>query len=160
MLLCVSQAKCKMVPYVSTQICLWLQVTDVRGNLPVFLFGTAATACHKTNNTELQDKYITVCSNVTHLALNQRIKVRKRCKPTALMRYRMWLTSHSPNSNNQTTSPSQTEGRNKPSQRTNQGVQQPTKKIIRLFLNKNSGQESPPIKLETKTNKPRQKRHI
>jgi hypothetical protein len=137
-----------------------------RGNLSSFLIGTAATACHKTNNKQLQDEDTTVCSNETHSTLHQQTKERKRCKPTAMMRHRMWLKGHSPNNNNQTTSPSQTEGRNKLSQPTSQCVQKPRKTFFGLIRNnnktkktQNSRRGSSPIKLKTKTNKPRQK-HI
>ena len=142
-------------------------VSQLRVIPSMFLFGTAATTCHKTSNKQLKDENITVCSNETYSTIHQWIKVRNSCRPTAMMRHRIWLKNHSPNSNNQTNSPSQTEGRKELSQPTNQCVQQPTKGIIRLILSnkktkktQHSKQGSSPIKLKTKTNKPRQKCHI
>ena len=138
----------------------------LRGNSPVFLFGTAATSCHNTNTKQPQDEDITVCSNETQSTLHQRTKEHNRCKPMAMMRHQIWLKSQSPNNNNQTASPSQTEGRKEPSQSTNQVVQQPTEGIIRLFLNnnktkktQNSRPRSYTNESRTKTNKPRQKCH-
>ena len=116
---------------------------------------------------QLQDEDTTVCSNETHSTLHQQTKQRKRCKPMAMMRHRMWLKGHSPNNNNQTTLPSQTEGRNKLSQPTSQCVQKPRKTLFGLSRDnnktkktQNSRQGSSPRKLKTKTNKPRQKRHM
>ena len=112
-------------------------ISQLRDNSSVFLFRTAAVACHKTNNKQPQNEDITVYSNKIQSTLHQLTKERKRRKPTAMMRHRIWLKSHSPNDNNQTTSPSQTEKRKELSQSTNQDVQQATKEIIRLFLNNN-----------------------
>ena len=65
-----------------------------------------------------------------------------------MMRHQIWLKSHTPNNNNQKTSPSQTEGRKEPSQPTNQCVQQPTKEIFRLILNNKKTKEN--SELETR----------
>jgi hypothetical protein len=138
----------------------------LRGNSPIFLFGTAATSCHKTNNKQPQDEDITVCSNETQSTLYQRPKKHNRRKPTAMMRHRIWLKSQSPNNNNQTASLSQNKGRKEPPQSTNRVVQQRAEGIIRPFLNNNKtkkAQNSRPRSCtnesRTKTNKPRQKCH-
>ena len=91
----------------------------------------------------------------------------KNCKPTAMMRHRIWVNILSPNNNNQPTSSSQIEERRELFQLANQSVQQPTKETIRPILNKNktkktqnSRQGSSQINLRRKNKKPRQRGHI
>ena len=135
-------------------------VSQLRVNSSVFVFATAATPCRIEKSKQLWDEDATVYSSETHSMFRQRPKERRRCKPTAMMRHRIWLKSLSPNTNNQPTSSLQTEEGQELSQLANQSVQQPTKDIIRLILNKNkikksqnSRQGSSQITLKTKTNK-------
>ena len=97
----------------------------------------------------------------------QQPKERKRCKPTAMMRHRMWLKSNSPHNNNQRSSSLQTKGRKERSQQANQSVHRPTNKITRRILSKNRTKKIQIAKQglkqnvsQTKTITPIQKRNV
>ena len=107
----------------------------LNGDSSMFVFGTAA----KIDGREIkhpQEEDTTVCSSDTHTLFRQS-KERKRCKPTAMMRHRMWPKSNSPHDNNQRSSSLQIKGRKGRSQPANQNVHRPTDKITRRILSKN-----------------------
>ena len=80
--------------YVRLVVHFWLN-----GNSLLFVFGTTATLYCREKNKNPRDKDVTICSSNTHSMFCQQPKERKRCKPTAMMRYRMWLRSNSPHNN-------------------------------------------------------------
>ena len=137
------------------------------GNASMFVFGTAAKLDRREKKKHPQDEDATVCSSNTHSMFRQQPKERKKCKPTAMMRNRMWLKSNSPHNNNQRPSSLQTKGRKDSPQPANQSVYRPENKITRRILSKNKTKKTQIAKqglkqnvLQTKTITPIQKRSV
>merc|ERR1712086_227282 len=101
----------------------------------VFKCGTAA----KTEQRQIkhpQEEDVTVCSSDTH-SLFHKLNKRKRCKPTAMMRHRMWIKSNSPHDDNQRLPSFQTKRKKERSYPTKQDTYRPTDKTTRSVLSIN-----------------------
>ena len=77
-----------------------------------------------------------MCSSDTH-SMFHKLNKRKRCKPTAMMRHRMWIKSNSPHNENQKPPSLQTERKKERSYPTKQDTYRPTDKTIRSVLSTN-----------------------
>ena len=130
----------------------------------MFIFGTAA----KIDRRQIkhpQEKDVTVCSSNTHSLFHKPNK-RKRCKPTAMMRHRMWIKSNSPHDNNQRLFSLQIKRKKERSHPAKQNVYRPTDKTTRSVLSKNRTKKTKIAKQglkqkvsQTKTITPIQKRN-